>query len=328
LSDVFIVGSPRSGTTWLHTLLADHPDVASPPELHLFPEFFGPAEARWNERARRNAELRAAGIGGVGLEDLLDRAELLAWMRALYCTARDAVLARKPGATRLFEKTPENALYLPLIREVVPGAKFVHLARDPRNAVASMLERSRRPFGDWAPSDLPAAVAAWRASVTAALRDADPHDTLLVRYEDLKADPRATLADLAVFLDLRGPVESWLGSDPTARALDRAGSAIVRDRAAVDGDGDSDGDGAPGWGSDAFGAPTTTALSQFERWYVESRCSTEMSALDYRLSEFEPGRPSPARRTEVILRLDAPRVARRIARRAGRSLRARGKHSP
>ena len=321
MSDVFIVGSPRSGTTWLHTLLADHPDVASPPELHLFPEFFGPAQARWNERARRNAELRAAGIGGIGLEDLLDRAELLAWMRTLYCTARDAVLAHKPGATRLFEKTPENARYLPLTREVVPGAKFVHLARDPRNAVASMLERSRRPFGDWAPSDLPAAVSTWRANVTAAIRDADPHDTLLVRYEDLKADPRTTLADLAGFLDLRGPVESWLAGDPTARALDRAGSAIVRDRVTADGE------SATNWGSDAFGAPTTTALSQFERWYVESCCSTEMSELGYRLSEFEPGRPSPRRRTEAILRLDAPRIARRIARRAGRSLRARGQPS-
>lgn len=66
--------------------------------------------------------------------------------------------ARRPGtaggaggaavATRLLEKTPAHARQLELIRAVRPGARFVHLVRDPRATVASLIEKSRRPFGE------------------------------------------------------------------------------------------------------------------------------------------------------------------------------------
>ena len=38
---LFIVGSPRSGTTWLQLLLAGHPEVATRGETHLFEHFVG-----------------------------------------------------------------------------------------------------------------------------------------------------------------------------------------------------------------------------------------------------------------------------------------------
>ncbi|MET0225014.1 MAG: sulfotransferase [Dokdonella sp.] len=45
-----------------------------------------------------------------------------------------------PGAIRLLEKTPKNALRVPFLREVFPDAMFVYLYRDPREVLASMLE--------------------------------------------------------------------------------------------------------------------------------------------------------------------------------------------
>src|SRR5438876_565526 len=36
LDIVFVVGAPRSGTTWLQTMLAAHPEVASPQETYIF----------------------------------------------------------------------------------------------------------------------------------------------------------------------------------------------------------------------------------------------------------------------------------------------------
>ena len=319
LNDVFIVGAPRSGTTWLQTLLADHPDLASPPELHVFPEFLGPAAKMWDDRARNNAMRRDAGIvdGGSGLENVLDRADFAAWMRDLYEMARSSVLALKPGATRLLEKTPGNARHLPLIREVAPGARFVHVARDPRDVVASLLERSRRPFGDWAPSEVCSATAVWRDNVGAARRDADPQDTLLIRYEDLKADPHGVLRGIADFLGLSGTVESWLRGDPTTEALERARRVVVR-KVIVE----RDGERATRSTSDVFGGPTATALSELERWYVESRCFPEMTELGYQPLIFEPGRRTPRRRAEVALRIRAPRVTRVVVQRAGRIVRA------
>jgi Sulfotransferase family len=318
-SDIFVVGSPRSGTTWLQALLAEHPDLASPPELHLFPDFLEHADTRWNERVRSDQMLRDAGVadGGVGLQNVLDRADFVAWMRDLYGRARNATLALRPGAIRLLEKTPPNACHLPLIREIVPGARFVHIARDPRDVVASLLERNRRPFGEWAPGDVCSATAVWRKFVCAARRDANPVDTLLISYEDLKSDPHRGLQSVADFLGLPGTVESWLCADPTARASERARRVTVRRSGPVERDGET----AIRFASAVFGAPTAVSLSRLERWYVESRCSSEMIELGYQPSIFEPGRPAPGRRAEVALRIRAPRMARGVAKRAGRSVR-------
>jgi hypothetical protein len=62
---------------------------------------------------------------------------------------------------RLVEKTPANALRIPFLRAVFPDALFVHLSRDPRQNITSLVEgwRSRRflayrgmpdwPYRDW-----------------------------------------------------------------------------------------------------------------------------------------------------------------------------------
>jgi len=320
LTDVFVIGSPRSGTTWLQALLAGHPDLASPPELHLFSSYLAPVETRWNDHVRLSRIEREAGKPdpGGGLQNVLDRAEFVEWMRDLYRRVRDGALSLKPGATRLLEKTPSNARHLPLIREIAPGARFVHIVRDPRDVVASLLERSRRPFGNWAPSDVCSATAVWRTHVSAALRDAASVDTLVTRYEHLEADPHPELQVITDFLGLPGPVERWLDGDLDARSLERARRVTVRKNEADVRDAEFR--TVP---VDVLHAPTTRPLSELERWYVESQCFAEMRELGYQPTVFEPRRPSPRRRIEVLVRIRAPLVARSVGGRAGRSLAAR-----
>jgi hypothetical protein len=316
LQDIFIVGSPRSGTTWLQTLIASHPDVASPPELYLFPDFFGPCDAQWAASVRRNESVEEAGTVGNGLDQLLDRAAFVSWMRDLYTQTRESALALKPGANRLSEKTPHNARYLPLIREVVPGARFVHIVRDPKDVVTSLVERSRRPFGDWAPSDVVSATGTWLGNVRPALRDGDPADTMTIRYEDLKADVRGALERVAEFAGLHGALDEWLDGDPQARAAERGTFIVRRPERSTPATG--------GQTLSFIGAPTTSTISDLERWYVESRCFAEMAEFGYQPSVFDPDRASPGRRAEVALRVRAPQLARRVAARARRELDRRG----
>jgi hypothetical protein len=320
VGDIFVVGSPRSGTSWLQGLLAEHPVLASPPESYLFPDFLGPCEAHWHASVGRNRSSHDAGADGNGLDELLDREAFVEWMRNLYGEARRAALELKPGATRLLEKTPDNARHLPLIREIVPDACFVHIVRDPKDVVASLLERHRRPFGEWAPSDVLTATRIWLGNVSAALRDGDPTDTLPIRYEDLKADAHKVLQRVTDFAGLPGRVDEWFRGDPRARPADRLEFIVRRpDRLAANGHGDANRERRV-----PAGPPTTTALSELECWYVESRCFAEMAEFGYPPSVFEPGRESPGRRAEVALRLQAPQLARRIVARARRELQRSG----
>ena len=145
-------------------------------------------------------------------------------------------LAPPRAPIRLLEKTPENCLRLPFLQALFPDARILFLTRDGRANVHSLLEGWRHPVlfpgyrtplpvtspgqtrGRWAFTLIPG----WRelvdrplveicarqwADCNAAVLDyaATPGalPMLTVRYEALVADPDATLAAIARFLDLR-----------------------------------------------------------------------------------------------------------------------------
>ena len=322
MTTIFIVGAPRSGTTWLQSLLAGHPRLASPPELHLFANCFAPIERAWKEQLERRNRLAAAGFqGGVGLHNILDETEIIAWMSMLFDRVHRSALAIKPGATTLLEKTPSNAFFLPLIRRIVPGAKFIHVVRDPRDAVASLMDVSRRPFGEWAPSTLSSATAVWKDHVLAALRDSRPEDTTLVRYEDLRTHPYEVLGALAGVLGLEGPPDAWVLGDHTTPAVQRVVDTSVRRRLPDEPAVSTESAMLPS----PFSSPTLKRLSGSETWFVESQCAAEMEILGYAIGAFRPGWRNTAGAAAHRARLAASALWRRTARLTNRALNS-GRH--
>ncbi len=183
-----------------------------------------------------------------------------------------------------------------------------------------MLEQHRRPFGEWAPADVRRGTASWLLHVRPALRDASPVDTLSVRYEDLKADPDSVLQRVVDFVELPGSLESWLSDDATSPAFERSQRVIVRKSEETETDPEA-GFAGEGFSAEVVNAPTTNTLSEFERWYVESRCSSEMAELGYPISAFHPDRHNLRRRLEVVVRLQVPRAARVTTELAAQSFR-------
>lgn len=222
---------------------------------------------------------------------------------------RRAALEARPGASRLLEKTPANARHLDLIRRIVPGARFVHIVRDPRKAIASMIEKSRRPFGDWAPREVLRGTALWRTHVAAALRDARPEDTILVHYEALREDVRGELRRLADFLDLPGEIECWLAGDPSAPAHERA-RAVTIGRPLSDARFD---DPEAVELRRTIGEPNARGLSSAALWHIESRCAAEMETLGYAPRLFTPGRAQPVRALTAAVELRGRRLLHRLA---------------
>src|SRR5690606_18762378 len=130
--------------------------------------------------------------------------ELEAWARGLYDAVRARALEAKPGATWFVEKTPAHSLDVDLIARLVPGARVLHVVRDPRDVVASMLRASRGFGDDWAPDGVLAAAAMYRRYVTRARASgARLGDRFREhRYEDLVRDGP-------------GEVLAWLGLPPS-----------------------------------------------------------------------------------------------------------------
>ena len=136
---IFVEGAPRSGTTWLATLLASHPEIAGiDAESHLFD--FG------LDRLYDNYEKRDTNLHG--LQRYLEREELVDLARE-FC---DGVLMAMRGHVAslapppfVVEKTPVSGtldgLDLRRKRECYPDAWYVHIVRD-REAVARSLMRA------------------------------------------------------------------------------------------------------------------------------------------------------------------------------------------
>lgn len=130
---IFIISPPRSGSTLLFETLSKAPGLYTVGgESHGIVE--GIAAYRPAMRGWHSNRLTAADAA----PDLID--QLAA---AFYERLRDRDGAAPRGSVRMLEKTPKNALRVPLFEAMWPDAEFVYLYRDPRATLASMMEAWR-----------------------------------------------------------------------------------------------------------------------------------------------------------------------------------------
>lgn len=187
---VFLVGARRSGTNWLQRALSAHPDLAAAPsETHLFSHGLGPL----NERIQHGAPL-SSRTGSVYME----REEYLDALRD-FCDRLFGGLLEGLGQSgkTLVERTPWHVYSLDLIGAVYPDARVIHIVRDGRDVVRSLMAQ------DWGPDDPKTAAEEWVASVSAARSAARGLQWYVeVRYEDLLADPRSEVTKLLAWLEL------------------------------------------------------------------------------------------------------------------------------
>lgn len=176
----FLVGPPRSGTTWLQRMLQAHPAICGGEESHFF-TLFGSTLARpdgWMADEDRQ----------IGPLLYMDRPDYEAALREVWRRMFARLYAENPTARVHLEKTPEHALSLDEIARLFPGAPVILLVRDSRAVTASLLHAAASWGRGWAPATARAAATVWRryAGVALAWRDRHPdHPLLVVRYEDL-----------------------------------------------------------------------------------------------------------------------------------------------
>lgn len=312
--DVFIVGPVRSGTSWLQTVLAEHPTLASPAETHMFVHYFGPLLEAWghDQELLRDALAERGNRVALGLATVVTDGEFIEMLRAFYSSVRDLVVSAKPGATRLLEKTPDHAHWLDTIKRVVPDAAIVFIVRDPRDTVRSVLQASGEDWGGWAPTSVHDATSLWLTSVRPYFAHKNDPNVLLVRYEDLRSDT-TEFDGVAKFLGLE-PHSTWLENPIDLAPQDRT-STIVRGEAA-----EADLQPYATQGFSYHNRQHRRELTPYESAYVATRCRDEMRALGY---ETETGALPVRLRIEM-----APRAIRYKARQLRRRFKARVPQRP
>lgn len=190
---IFIVGAARSGTTWVFDILSSHPLVCGVYESWLFTRDNGLGSlftpAHWPPRRS-------------GLSSLLDRQALIEEVRGL--SLRLMTRNLDPGQIYLVEKSPSHIYSMPLIHEIFPGARFIHVLRDGRDVAVSVRSASKSWVPQWKLSfgrSINTSGRAWKHAVLRARADSSElgDHFMEIRYENLKSDPERNIKALFDF---------------------------------------------------------------------------------------------------------------------------------
>jgi hypothetical protein len=198
---VFVISTPRSGSTLMMRILNATSSIYSRPEPHLVPAlahlgFWDVVDqAPYDQLQAQDAVRGFVGDLPGGEQDYWDACR--AYLDVLY----GRMLEQAPRGERFFlDKTPANALVLPFLMKVYPKARYIVLTRHPAAIFASYANS----FFD---GDYDAAVAfnpvitRYVPVMAAALRDR-PAPVLHVRYEDVATQPEVELQRISGFLDI------------------------------------------------------------------------------------------------------------------------------
>ena len=203
----------------LQVLLGEHPQVATTVEMTLYRFYAAPWLEAWDMEKRNSTE----GRWHQGLPFVWERDRLKAFLQDFTAQVYRQLLDGKPGATHVLDKHPPNAMHVGLIRDFWPNARFIHMIRDGRDVVCSMISAARKM--GYGTTTIASSARSWRDYVAAARKAAEFGDDYLeVRYEDLLRDGASAYTKVLDFCRLPYATE-WLESTLAANTFEKMKSS-------------------------------------------------------------------------------------------------------
>lgn len=159
MNEIFIVGIPRSGTTWLFSMLYNHEEI----EPVLYDDFDSEYQVRNQDGSLRTSETNC--FYNYSLEDI-----------GIVYEYKHKEFPDKC----LMEKTPDHLYKIPTIKQVFPNSKVIYVQRDPRAVIASLLHTK------WfkGPNNIYEAIRYYKTRYNNYLDN--KHDVYRIRYEDMR----------------------------------------------------------------------------------------------------------------------------------------------
>jgi Sulfotransferase family len=206
---VFIVGCPRSGTSFLYHLLLSAGGFARfHTQMNVFDvlePIFGDLNSEATKKKMMQEWLRSKAFAVSGLEAGALEAQVMAnchngsdFMRIVM----DGV-ARQQNVDRWIDSTPTNVPHMLRISRDFPDAQFVHIIRDARDVALSLDKRHwSRPLPWDKKRSLLAAGLYWEWIVRKGRKNGSQLGAryIEVRYEDLVERPEPALRQIGTFL--------------------------------------------------------------------------------------------------------------------------------
>lgn len=291
---VFLIGSPRSGSTLLSRVLGAHSAIFAPEEPHLITPlahlgyYDAVEEAPYDPVITRTAAraLVAALPGG--------EADYLEALRAYTDRIYGGLFEGAGDATLLLDKTPAYALSLDFLAKLYPQAKFIVLTRHPI-AVWSSYVDSFFDGDDAVAHEHNPLLERYVPAIARFLREQSvPFHR--VRYENLVQEPEENARQICAFLGIEfEPDMVDYGSAPNARGESTRG---LGDPTNVARQSRPTTDSLSKWARAATGQPERVALYQeilarladedLETWgFARADVARELAAIDL------AGKPAP-----------------------------------
>jgi len=207
---IFILSSPRSGSTLLRVMLAGHPCLFSPPELHLLP---------FNTMREREEQLKLSHLGE-GLQKALmeiykssaaasqaliqDKCLQNLSIQKMYQEIQENIAPRL-----LVDKSPSSSINRAILERaesLFANSKYIHLVRHPYSVIESFVRMRMQKlagFGDENPYQVAEQI--WTKSnqnILDFLTEIEPERQHQMRYEELVKEPNNILSQLCDFLNI------------------------------------------------------------------------------------------------------------------------------
>lgn len=201
---IFIVGSPRSGTTLLRFILCSHPRIYIPEETGFIPFLKTDVNRKLTIDQTEKLIHRIGSLNYLWKDIIVD-------IDKFYFSLTDPTLRNvldalynliiKPfGAVRWGDKTPLYVRYIPIITSIFPDAQIIHMIRDGRDCTLSAQKK-------WGAThiymDNYYLLKNWDINVKAGIESGQSlqHDQYIeIRYEDLVLDQEITIQKICEFI--------------------------------------------------------------------------------------------------------------------------------
>ena len=181
---IFVIGTPRSGTTLLQKILESHNSlysIHSETAIFSFRNFFNP---------KRNLFL---------LEDTVKNSILKVSKDNIDFFSRCVNYLNQHNKGKVFvEKTPQHIIHLSFLIKHFPNAQFVHILRDGRDSYCSALKHGNIPQS----SSIKRFSKYYNKCLNQGIINYDYKRLYTIKYELLAQNPKLEIEKLMSFLNL------------------------------------------------------------------------------------------------------------------------------